>query len=62
MVDKSFQANNMQQRVIHFYSLSHKRDEIFVDEHSNKIAPVFTNTEIGSEPEKCFQELRDYAA
>lgn len=35
------------ERKLHFLPFSHsKRDEVFTDESSNKIAPAFTNTEI----------------
>jgi hypothetical protein len=39
---------------------NHKRDETFSEEDSNKIAPVFTHTEIPSDPEKAFTSLREY--
>lgn len=39
-----------------------KRDEIFNDEDSNKIGPAFAQTDIPSDPEKCFKSLRDYFA
>jgi hypothetical protein len=37
-----------------------KRDELFNDEDSNKIGPVFGQTDIPSDPEKCFKSLREY--
>ena len=55
-------ANN-QDRDIHFLPYSnHKRDEVFSEADSNKIAPVFTNSEVPSDPEKAFIQLREYQA
>lgn len=46
---------------MHFLPYSnHKRDETFSEEDSNKIAPIFTHTEVTNEPEKSFNVLRDY--
>jgi hypothetical protein len=39
-----------------------KRDEVFSEEDSNKIAPAFTNTEIPIDPEKSLNVLREYLA
>ena len=39
-----------------------KRDETFTEEDSNKVAPVFSNTEIPADPEKAFDILREYLA
>lgn len=47
-------ANN-QDRDIHFLPYSNqKRDEVFSEADSNKIAPVFTNSEVPSDPEQAF--------
>lgn len=52
---------NSSERRLHFLPFSNaKRDETFSDEHSNKIAPIFTHTEIPSDPEKAFSTLREY--
>lgn len=49
------------ERKIHFLPYEHsRRDEVFTDEDSNRIAPIFTQTEISSDPEKSFRTLRDY--
>ena len=50
-----------QERKLHFLPFANsKRDEIFTDEDSNKIAPAFTNTEIPSDPEKTLSTLLEY--
>jgi hypothetical protein len=42
-----------QEREVHFLPYSnHKRDEVFTEEDSGKIAPAFTNSEIPSDPVK----------
>jgi hypothetical protein len=42
--------------MIHFLPFSNSsRDEPFTEEDSNRIAPVFTKTDIPQEPEKCFK-------
>jgi hypothetical protein len=47
-------ANN-QDRDIHFLPYSNqKRDEVFSEADSNKIAPVFTNSEVPTDPEQAF--------
>lgn len=50
------------ERKLHFLPYNHKRDEVFTEEDSNKIAPAFTNTEIPAEPEKDLNTLREYLA
>ena len=35
---------------------------MFNEEDSNKIGPVFAQTEIPADPEKCFKSLREYFA
>jgi len=47
---------------IHFNPKNKKsnRDEDLGLEDSNKIAPVFTNSEISADPEKDFTSLREY--
>jgi hypothetical protein len=55
-------ANN-QDREIHFLPyLNHKRDETFNEADSNKIAPVFTHSELPADPEKALNQLREYLA
>lgn len=49
------------ERVLHFLPFSNtKRDERFSDEDSNKIAPVYTNTGMPTDPEKDLVILREY--
>ena len=49
------------ERKLHFLPFANaKRDEVFTDEDSNKIAPAFSNTEIATEPEKDLNTLTEY--
>ena len=42
--------------------LNSKRDEVFKEEDASRLAPVFNNSELPSEPEKFFKQLREYLA
>lgn len=49
-----------QEKKIHFLPLNSKRDEVFKEEDITRIASVFSNSDLPSEPEKSFKQLRDY--